>query len=212
METTVELEGSGGFLELVWQSFLDADWFMKVVILIASFVGLSLLTGNGKYIFSLISNINLLAFFRSIYYSLKKDNEVVDSGFDDIFPIPVVKKTHVYKAPEVLSMNPDEEKFITDTVIEKLMDIHRSSKWATHMIIDLSDTEKVGDSTKNLLYQIIDNVENGVILHLTITFGLTLNEQMTALRDELSDKEKLSNAKNWEISTSRKNIFMDSKN
>lgn len=199
------------FLELVWVSFMDSDWFMKVIILTSSFVALSLLTGNGKYLFNLIAKLDIFSFVRSIYYSLKKDNDDIESAFDEVFPIPVTKKTHVYKAPEVLNMNPEEEKFITDGVIEKLMDIHRTSKWPTHMVVDLTATEKISEGTKKLFYKIIENVEDGVILHLTIIFALSLNEQMAELKEELSDKQKLSNAKNWEISSVKKNLFMDSR-
>lgn len=200
------------FLELVWASFMDSDWMMKVVILVSAFVSLSLLTGNGKYLFSLISKLDIFSFVRSIYYSLQKDNDTLDSAFDNIFPIPVIKKTHVYKAPEVLSMNDSEKEYITDSVLGKLMDIHRTSKYSTHMVIDLSNTEKISENSKALLYSIIDNVENGVILHLTITFGMSLEDQMEELKDDLVDKQKLSKAKNWEISTIRKNLFVDSKN
>lgn len=212
--TSVEVDAvqvSESFLELVWISFMDSNWFMKVVILLSSFVALSLLTGNGRQIFSLLEKISPVKFIRTVYYTIKSDNEDIESPFDDIFLIPVTKKTHIYKAPEVLTMNPEEEQLITKNIIDRLVEIHRTSKYPSHMVIDLSATEKIGPSTRELFYTIIDNVENGVILHLTIIFALNPSEQMAELKEELKQKESLSNAKNWEIDTARKNIFMDSK-
>ena len=163
---------------------------ITVLCLMAFFI-VSFATGNGANVFKLLGNLGTwLGKFISGF--VKKTHPA-------ILDIPAMRKTYIYKMPEVFALSEYQSKQIAESVQAHLDKIRKTSHTPVHIILDLSETETVSGNGEDLINTMIADVTKANVLHLSLVFATKPAKLMVAFKKKLIDLKSHQPEASWTI-------------
>ena len=169
----------------------DGNLLTISVLCVMAFLLASLATGNGANVFKLLGNLGT--------WLGKIISGFVKKTHPAILDIPAMRKTYIYKMPEIFALSEYQSKQIAESVQAHLDNIRKTSHTPVHIILDLSETETVSGNGEDLINTMIADVTKANVLHLSLVFATKPAKLMVAFKKKLVDLKSHQPEASWTI-------------
>ena len=156
-----------------------------------AFLLASLATVNGANVFKLLGNLGT--------WLGKIISGFVKKTHPAILDIPAMRKTYIYKMPEIFALSEYQSKQIAESVQAHLDKIRKTSHTPVHIILDLSETETVSGNGEDLINTMIADVTKANVLHLSLVFATKPAKLMVSFKKKLVDLKSHQPEASWTI-------------
>lgn len=163
---------------------------ITVLCLMAFFI-VSLVSGNGANVFKMLSGFG--------QWLGKLISGFVKKTHPAILDIPAMRKTYIYKMPEIFALSEYQSKQIAESVQAHLDNIRKTSATPVHIILDLSETETVSGNGEDLINTMIADVTKANVLHLSLVFATKPAKLIIPFKKKLVDLKSHQADASWTI-------------
>lgn len=194
----------------VWIALINAietaNFSTKAILILGVFLVVSMATGNGANLFKMIGSFTKGV--KNIILDLMK--KYTPDEYKEKIHLPISGKVVIYKLQEIMALPDDWKDRIMEYIVNEISYIRKNSRTPLHLVLNMSDTDTITDSAREIVGSIIRDVQKSNVIRLTIVFSVRPSKSMNQYRKELNDMYS-ENPNSWEVINTKTNILAEDK-
>lgn len=183
-----------------------ANFSTKAILILGVFLVVSMATGNGANLFKMIGSFTKGV--KNIILDLMK--KYTPDEYKEKIHLPISGKVVIYKLQEIMALPDDWKDRIMEYIVNEINYIRKNSRTPLHLVLNMSDTDTITDSAREIVGSIIRDVQKSNVIRLTIVFSVRPSKSMNQYRKELNEMYS-ENPNSWEIINTKTNILAEDK-